>query len=227
MSIYVYGITRSTAETSGVKGLRDTDVYLVAAGLLAALCSDVKEGSLVPGEEDLWTHERVLEEAQKQAPVLPARFGTVLVDEETVTRALQERREAFEDRLRDLDGKVEIGIRALRLSDGGGSTPVPADGHAYMMNKLEQQKRSDSAGESARSMWGRLHEALEGSFGDYRMKLTPSPSVAFSAAYLVDQEAVDRFTEIVANEEVPDEIELFVTGPWPPYSFAEPGAGES
>jgi hypothetical protein len=26
---------------------------------------------------------------------------------------------------------------------------------------------------------------------------------------------------------MPEEIELFVTGPWPPYSFAEPGAGES
>jgi hypothetical protein len=222
MSVYVYGITHSAVDLSDAKGLRDSDVYSVAMGTLAALCSEIKESTLLPGEEDLWAHERVLEEAQKHGAVLPARFGTVLADDDSVAASLQEKRQAFEERLEDLEGKVEIGIRAFRLSDGDTPTPDPTDGHAYMMQKLDEQKRSDRDREFAAGIWNALHEELDGSYTNHKLRLAPSPSVAFSAAYLVEHQEIDRFTRIVADhQEVPADIELFVTGPWPPYSFAE------
>jgi Gas vesicle synthesis protein GvpL/GvpF len=224
MSVYVYGITWDTVWLSDVKGLSDSVVFKVSSGSLAALCSHVHEPSLVPGEEDLWTHERVLETAMEQAPVLPARFGTVLVDAEVVAETLDTKSESFSTRLAKLEGKVEVGIRAFRIG-ASESPPPPTDGRSYMMNKLAEQRRSEADRESAEELWRSVHDSLRVPYDDHRIKLAPSPSVVFSAAYLVDEGCADDFAAAVRDHAVSPDIELFLTGPWPPYNFAEAEEG--
>lgn len=59
-------------------------------GELAAIVSDAPE-DLRPERRDLLAHLRVLDEAAAQGTVPPMRFGSVSVDDETVTAALAER----------------------------------------------------------------------------------------------------------------------------------------
>ena len=65
-----------------------------------------------------------------------------------------------------------------------------------------------------------LHEPL--AFLARESVVQPGPEL-LRAAYLVDREAVDGFVGLVRRlQETHDGIRVLCTGPWPPYSFAQP-----
>ena len=51
---------------------------------------------------------------------------------------------------------------------------------------------------------------------------TPHPPELFRAAYLVERDAVERFTEAVGRLQNANQgLSLLCTGPWPPYTFMQ------
>jgi hypothetical protein len=223
MTIYVYGIVPSDTDLTDERGIRDEEVFAVTEGRLSALCSSVERETLVPNEEDLWAHERVLESAMERGPVLPARFGSFFPDPPGVIDVLSERGEAFEKRLSALDGKAEIGIRAFLASLRDSDLPESTDGRSYMMNRLAQRKAEEEEIARARELWERVHAFVDGAYVEHRVTFVPNRMVAFSATYLVESESADEFVDKIDENELPDEVELFFTGPWPPYSFVDEG----
>jgi hypothetical protein len=221
MSVYLYGIVGAGIELPRIAGIEGSEVFPVEGGSLVALCSLIDASALAPNEDDLWAHEHVLEAAMEEGPVLPARFGTIFPEESLVINALDERRESLEARLGELEGKVEIGIRAFRPAGPGSRPPEPTDGRSYMLGKLAEHRRAEEERDAGRELWMKVHTALEGLISDHKVRLAPNPTVVFSATYLIDREQADRVVELVDERELPDDIELFYTGPWPPYSFTE------
>jgi hypothetical protein len=223
MNLYVYGIVPGDTNFEDERGIRDEEVFVITEGSLGAICSRIDHQSLTPNEEDLWAHERVLEHVMERGPVLPARFGSVLLDRSHVAGILSERAHVFEQQLSKLDGKVEVGIRALRPYDHDQGSEEPSDGRSYMLNKLAQQKAEEAETKRAQELWEKVHAFVEGTFADHSVKLIPNRSVAFSATYLVDAGTADDFVDRIDEDQLPDDVELFFTGPWPPYSFVDDG----
>src|SRR3954447_17754244 len=113
---YVYGVVRAGGD-AGPKdtGINDEPVVLVAGqGGLAALTSDVPDGPLEAGREELLTHSRVLERALEKGVVLPMRFGVVMPTEGSVREELlAAHREELEAQLDEMDGKAELNVKGI------------------------------------------------------------------------------------------------------------------
>lgn len=111
---YVYGILPADVEmTPGARGIGDRDVGLVRRGRVAALVSEVDVDAPIGRPEDLAAHERLLDAAAAEVPVLPLRFGAVLADEDAVAEELLgANHDRFLAALNELEGRVEYLIKA-------------------------------------------------------------------------------------------------------------------
>ena len=110
---YVYGVVRAGQATkidaTGVGGR--APVRTITDEALSAIVSDVAEGFVEAGRDDLERHMLVLEQAAMSATVVPLRFGTVMPDDEAVkTQLLGSRRPEIEELLASLDGRVELSL---------------------------------------------------------------------------------------------------------------------
>ena len=161
---------------------------------------------------EVLAHERVLEAVMKRGPVLPLRFGTQLESEKELEEVLRERRDALLSALERLRGRVEMGLRVLGGSDGR-SRVGRGSGREYLLGRLDEQRRADRAARE-------LHEPLADLALASALREQPSPPAILVGSYLIEEENVARFREraeaLATNQ--PD-LQLFVTGPWPPYSF--------
>lgn len=198
--IYLYAICDQDAVGSLEEPLR-----AVAADGLAAIVSDWHGEAVTLTEEAAWRHEHVVEQLMADGPALPARFGTLLHGEEEIVGVLQERRGELIEQLGRVRGAVELSVRGVRRGDG----VTASSGRGYMTALVDRQLDLD-----------RVHRPLEAlARASHIRRSTAAPG--FAAAYLVDEDAVEGFcahVEELARES--SDLELVLTGPWPPYSFA-------
>jgi Gas vesicle synthesis protein GvpL/GvpF len=173
---------------------------------LTALCAPVEQRELTA--EVLWQHEAVVESLMEERDLLPMRLGTLVEDDEAAIEALEERREELRKGLDRVRGAVELAVRAETVA-AGDRMPSGTSGAEYLRAKAHRS-------EAARL----LHEPL--AFLARESVVKPGPEL-LRAAYLVDREAVDGFVGLVRRlQETHDGLRVLCTGPWPPYSFAQP-----
>ncbi|MGW5366583.1 GvpL/GvpF family gas vesicle protein [Actinopolymorpha pittospori] len=240
---YLYAIVR--AESVGVASLHGVgesgQVRLVSHADLAIAVSDVARDALEIPEEEVSENGRVAELAMAhdavvraifdQAPALPLRLATVVVDDQSAVRVLEQYHDEAVLRLDRLDGHREWGVRLCReqatqtpsptLDDGGGARPT---GTAY----LQRRRQALRAGEEARQQERGLTEDVFTTLGAFASEMGRRPGasadVILNAAYLVDAAAETAFLAAAQSQVgalAPHGIRVDVTGPWPPYSFAQ------
>ena len=246
---YVYGVVPAGAPVPDAAGA----ARLVVQGPLAAIVAEVPladfdEEALVERLNDrVWledkarAHEDVLSAFAAVTTVVPLRFGTVYRDEDDVRRLLEERAESFEATLDRVRGRFELGVKvwidrarfqqALAVGDshasGGG-------GRAYLQRRQSElaaaRDASARAAELARTAHERLRaRAVEGVVNrpQPRELTGRDEDMLLNAAYLVEGDAAPFVDEVerLAAEAAALGVTFEVTGPWPPYNFADEGDG--
>jgi Gas vesicle synthesis protein GvpL/GvpF len=181
----------------------------------------------------------VLEDASRDATVLPVRFGTVMEGDAAVRdRLLEPNAEQLTELLGELAGRVQLNVKGdydekrLLREIVRGSPPIRA---------LREQiaKLPDAASYYDRIRLGELVAAevtrhrqkdealalvrLEPAAVAVRAEPVSSQGGAFNLAFLVEKGEVDGFSEAVGGlrSELDERIALRYVGPLPPYSFAE------
>jgi hypothetical protein len=221
----------------GISGL---PLAVVASAGLAAVVSQI-EATPTPTEELLWQHEHVVEALMDSRTVLPVRFGTLLHDRAAVERTLHEGQARFQADLAKLRGRVELALRVLTTEDRRPETGEPelntetqrrgdaegtqhavrsSSGTAYMLARLEEERRQRAEREAAETLVAALHARLEPLAVEWRHKLLASPQLLLTAAYLVERDKLPAFQAAVAelSQQHPN-LKLLCTGPWPGYHF--------
>jgi hypothetical protein len=184
----------------------DPPLRAVRSDGLTVLCAPAQERELTA--EVLWEHEAVVEALMEERDVLPMRFGTLVEDDEAAVRALVERREELRSSLDRVRGAVELALRAEAKAPKE-RIPTGTTGAEYIRAKAHRT-------EAARL----LHEPL--AFLARESVVQSGPEL-LRAAYLVDREAVESFVSLVRRlQATHDGLRVLCTGPWPPYSFAQP-----
>ena len=112
---YVYGIvpagTRLPDDLSPIPD-QDGGIGVVTVGQVAAIVSDVATDRPLGTRKDLMAHEQVLNAVAQQAPVLPMRFGAVVVDDDAVADELLEpHQEYFARALDEMRGLTQFSLR--------------------------------------------------------------------------------------------------------------------
>ncbi|KUN89563.1 gas vesicle protein [Streptomyces bungoensis] len=243
MSTYVYGITARShpALPEGMTGVGEPPlpVRILTAGELAAVVSDSPEG-LRPKRRDLLAHQNVLAEAGAGGCVLPMRFGSVADDDAAVTQVLTERAEHYQERLRELDGKVEYNVKATHVEDAV-LHQVMAE-NAELRSLAEANRRSGGGNYDDKIRLGEMvahavknkeaEDAAEvhGALAPAAAAVSVGPESTgwlVNVSFLVDRDTAEHF--LAAVEQVRaghPHLDLRVNGPLPPYSFVEPGPAE-
>jgi Gas vesicle synthesis protein GvpL/GvpF len=184
----------------------DPPLRAVRSDGLTVLCAPAERREMTA--EVLWRHEEVVESLMHERDLLPMRFGTLVEDDEAAVRALDERREELKASLERVRGAVELAVRAEPARDRE-NPPAGPSGTEYMRAKAHRT-------EAARL----LHEPL--AFLARESITQPGPEL-LRAAYLVDRDAVEGFVGLVRRlQETHEDLRILCTGPWPPYSFAQP-----
>lgn len=234
---YVYGVVpKASPRTISARGVQGATVELVEHEGLAALTSALQSATL--DARDLRAHWRVLNEAFEQGVVLPVRFGTVVENEDAVKReVLDPNAERFSSLMKQMSGMVQLNVKGLydeeallreivtsspqvarlreRVRKQGASAPTPDQ---LALGQLVEREiaRAREADRTA------VRETLEPFAVSVRDEDVAHPS-AFSAAFLVNGDAMDDFGRAVAGlrDHFGERIEVRFTGPLPPFSFAD------
>lgn len=212
MSCLVYAFTDTASPRVDVEG---GPLRTVADGAVAAIVRGHAEPRLEYSAPALLDYERVMERLMASRAILPARFGTVLADDEEVRTLLRERQAELTRALERVRGAIELGTR-VRWRDGAArSAPVGGEGPGtqYLAGRAALHQR-------ARDLARRL-DPLADLARDVRRRLDADENFPVRDAYLVERDRMAGFARAVQSiDEGDPEIEMVCTGPWPPYSFA-------
>jgi hypothetical protein len=230
--IWVYAICeRPDQPPPRRRGLAQAPLEGLAAGRVLAVVTRHGHPPGEPALDALWAHERVIERLMADRAVLPLRFGTKFPDEEALRASLAAHEPALLAALDRVRGRLELGVRAMRLPTPNGAAPpaepiapqavaAPAatrSGREYLLGKLADTRQAEAAAAA-------VHDPLAALAVAARRRPTQSPEEVLRAAYLVDRAAVSRFRAVVERlQREHADLALLCTGPWPPYSFVELG----
>ena len=236
---YVYGVVRARRRAAKTEGIGGADVRVVAAGKLGALTSAVPDEPLEAGREELLAHARVLERTLEAGVVLPMRFGVVLPNDAAIRDdLLTAHSDQLESQLDELDGKVELNVKAI-YDEGEILREILAnDRDVAELNALIQRAPADAVyyerirlGELVAGAVAERREQDEGRIlshlEPHAAALDVGPPIhermVVNAAFLVESkrlEAFDATLEELAEADHP-RIGFKLTGPLPPHSFVE------
>ena len=238
----------ATEIIAGLAGVAGEAVRIVSAGDLAAAVGTVGldefgEQALRRNLEDLdWlaakarAHDAVISMIARSVPVIPMRMATVYLDDGRIKRLLESRRGDFVAALERVTGREELGVKAyadpktLVTQDDSGQTGAGGQrsGTAYLLRRRRQLASQEDAYRVAAAAAEHIHAALLQHAVDGKRKPASDPSLSgrdgwtvLNGTYLVARDRVEVFREAVAAlDRQSAGIELEITGPWPPYSFA-------
>jgi hypothetical protein len=221
--LYVYAITDSFPGTVAT-GLHGATLRAIECGPVRAVVSEHAVAP-EPDVDQLWAHERVIEDLMKASTILPMRFGSTVDRDEALTAMLEQREEEFIASLERVRGAVELSVRAQLPAV---AEPVEAEsrlgrhfgpGATYLLERAHRRRRSEDAAEL-------IHRPLAALARRSMQKAGSGDPHGFKAAYLVDEGAVETFAERVGNLNATlGDLKVSCTGPWPPYSFASEELG--
>lgn len=243
MATYVYGIVESTAQAPKAKGIGGAPLAVITGDGAAALVSDLPDGEVQMGRDEVMTHAEVLDQALTRGTVLPMRFGVVMDGSDDVRRQLLDRHgEDLRTQLIDLAGKVELNVRAVYEEDVVLREVVNDDPEIARLREAVHDRPEDATyyerirlGELVAQAVERRREQDAQAIVDI---LTPTTlavdvgapaheRVVINASFLVERKHLDAFDEVleaVARDQF-GRIRFKLTGPRAPHSFVELGGG--
>jgi hypothetical protein len=236
MSVYVYAITRAEhpLDLDDVHGVGEDggDLHAVSSGSLSAVVSEAP-ADLSVARRDLEAHHEVQENLWSDGAILPLSFGFVAPDEDSVRALLDERAEAFSQRLDELSGTAEFNVKGVTdedvllrailtdseqartlnesIRDGGGTYE-----DRLALGELVAQEVQNRNAALAEEVLAALRPLVVS-----EQVAPPSQQYFVNASFLVEDARSEEFTRAGGElaERLGGGVELRLRGPLPPYSF--------
>lgn len=208
--IHVYGVVEGLEALPPLTGLDGAPLERQRIGELEVVLSRAATPpSAEVTREAVLRHAEVVEELQaRSGALLPAQLGPGFRDDQELADALGVQAQKLGERLEQVRGCVEFGLRALAT---GASDRDAATGADYMRARLEDLRRQDR-------LVTEVHEPLASLARESTLRREPGGEIR--AAYLVAEQDVDTFREAAERAESSTQATVVCTGPWAPYSFA-------
>ncbi len=178
-------------------------------------------------------HERVVEHFSRAGALLPMRLFTLFASDERAVRHVRDRRARLARLLRQVEGRQEWGVRLSGAAKA--PAPLPAtragarrSGTAFLLAKKAERDEGGRRIELAAADAERLFSALAEHAEKSRRRPVPEGGRSrlwLDAAFLVPRGGRRRFEAALRRHSrglVGRGYQVTLTGPWPPYNFAEP-----
>lgn len=227
---YVYGVTWADVVLDAAVGVGEASVRAVEHGELAALVSELPSADIRAHRRDLLRHADVLQQAFERSAVLPLGFGTVFAsDGDVVADLLEPRYEELVALLQNLDGLVELTVRALYDEAGVLAAIVRDEPRIAALrgssNPANQVVLGEAVAQSLAERRAADADEIVASLSELAREVAVEDRVAefevVRAAFLVERSAMDEFdrkAEALARHH-DGVIRFKLTGPLPPHHF--------
>jgi len=235
---YIYCIIETKGKSPqfgpiGIGGRGDV-LYTICLNDIAAVVSDAPIKKYRVAREYLICHEHAIEEVMKSYTVLPVRYATVAESEDKVGKILEKEHNRFVNLLRYMEGKKELGLKAVFKEDVI-YEDILANYEQIRMQKERMAK--EGAREFALIEIGReVEAALEqekikckedilNSFTNLVLEVKIShcygERMILNAAFLIEKTKESAFDLKVneVGEKYADKIKLKYLGTVPPFNF--------
>ena len=236
---YAYCIIGARQERNfGPIGIGGREVMTIGYDDLTMVVSSLPLAKIRATGENMLAHERVIETVMKEFDgVLPVRFGTIAASADEIRNLLDRRRGEFRIALRDLDHKVELGVKGVWTDMDvifGEIVKSSAE-----IRKMKEKLQNDAAAKNIqkKNETGKLVEAalqkkkideadeiverLRRTSVSYKLNKTPGDNMFINAAFLVDKGREKEFDNIMCDlsEEFKKRIKFVYAGPLPAFNF--------
>ncbi len=227
MRLYVYclaeGVERLNKTPSGVS---DAEVRIVELEEnLSALVSVYRSEDFQVSRKNALAHHEVVRSITEQTTPLPTRFGTVVTIEQ-LRNYVSTNHQAIKAKLAHVRGGVEMNVRMIRsippadtsqeLKNTGGP------GTAFLLEKRREILRDEAGAAQKAELSTWLREKLGDLIKEEKISIAPSETVILAKAdHLISRADVQEYrTKMARAVEERPRTRFMVSGPWPPYSFA-------
>jgi len=244
---YIYCIIETKIDRNfgpvGIGG-RGDEVSTVSYRDLGMVISNSPMTKYVISRENLLAHERVVEEVMKEFTVLPVRFCTIASSADEIRNLLDSRHREFKNLLRDMDHKIELGIKGLwkdmntifkeitvenkeikrlkqKLQNDKGKRNVSST-RTFLEAKMEVGELVEDALKRKKEKEAeKIVDELRRTAFDHKLNTTMSDEMFINAAFLVDKGREKEFDNIMddLSEKHKDRVKFMYVGPLPPYNF--------
>ncbi len=208
-----------------LKGIGAAQVFGYPSGEFAVIVSEYDRGSGSLDQRAVLDHARVVSECFRNTTVLPFRFGTVFDNDEALRRAVRANRKAFVESVSKLRGKAEMHLKLL-IKDGSlreamTDIELPATtGGEYLTKLREKAARQRERQTRARAISVQVHKLFNPLDEDVCCKKVDSGGMLIDIAHLIDHKSIEKYQNryTTVGKHLKD-IEVQLSGPWPPYHF--------
>lgn len=203
---------------------------------IGAVAVFVESVTASPLQAELLGYADVVERVAALATMLPVRYGSTAASEEALLAMLSANHDPIVEALDRVEGRVEYSVRILppkepsRIagesgSDAVASTPPLLVGESvykqYLRAKYEAFRKDRLLAEEAEALRGCLTDAIRRLDPAMRFASLDSAGFMVDLAVLVHRSAQAGFGSVFeAFRATHPDRQLLVTGPWPPYNFA-------
>lgn len=238
---YVYCIIGTKHERNfgpiGIGG-RGDEVLTIGYDDLSMVVSARPMTRFVVARENMLAHEKVIEEVMKEFDsVLPVRFGTIASSADEVRNLLDRRHREFKNLLRDMDHKVELGVKGIWKNMDIVFKEIVEENK--VIKKLKEKIQNDTGKKNVqlkREIGKMIEDALvkkkekeAQSIVDvlrrvsinYRLNKTITDEIFMNSAFLVDKGREKEFDNVMdeVSQKYENRIKFTYTGPLPVYNF--------
>jgi hypothetical protein len=210
MSLLLYGIV-----AENVTVVLEPELHLIKAAGLAAIVkvctTEISRESAV-----VLAYGEKISQIHQQATLIPIRYGSVLANEANVIQHLQNHVSHYHARLLALADCEEMGIRLL-LPITEDHLAKTSSGQAYLLAR----KRAYAVPESTEQQATLLNKELAGLYRQHCAELSLfNGQRTYLLSYLVSRSDLPAFRDCLHTLAEGIKQSRFISGPWPPYSFA-------
>jgi len=238
---YIYCIIATSQERNfgpiGIGGGSD-EVLTIGYEDLSMVVSNHPVTKFVVNRENLLAHERVIEEVMKEFDsVLPVRFGTIASSADEIRNLLDRRCREFKDLLRDMDHKIELGVKGIwknidiifkeiveenkeikkekeKIQNDTGKKNIQTKMEVGKMVQIALAKKKEKEAE-------KIVDTLRRTTFDHKLNKAAGDEMFMNAAFLVDKGREKEFDNIMddLSNKYKDRIKFMYAGPLPVFNF--------
>jgi hypothetical protein len=224
MKLYAYCLVENLlALGATTRGISGAAVRLLQVDEFAVLVSDFEADTVTVSRENALDHAAVVRSVLDRTTPLPFRFAT-LVTEQQLRSYISARRPALHTRFELVRGCVEMSVKIIReLSTDNiiESQGTINSGTAFLQEKRRALLGSELNAAEATEISAWLHEQVAGLTRDEQVTVRPSERLVVAAAHLIERDRIPQYKQVLAAaREKRPELHFLLSGPWPPYSFA-------
>lgn len=234
--VYLYGVSESApakrAPIAGVQGSDNVET-ISCVGLTCWVSRVSRSGfadNLARNMENLdWlseksvAHQRAVAAISEQVDVLPARFGTVFLTEESMCADVKSRKSEIAADLERIRGCDEWGIKVLAIT---GPPPAQSSGkltgkeYLRVKSQMLRAKTPVAADEEVERFDSALREVVI-AMAEAGKITAGRKDLIYNLSVLVNRKQRKRFENLLRefSSRWAGGKKIECTGPWPPYSF--------